>query len=438
MLTTRFCKECGSKNSIDDSKEKFFCSFCGAANIIDKADSKSPNSSDSPLSTQNEVIDNPSIKPESGSVSSGTQELIENNHPVTNTVAGFAPPPPITPNTIASNPQNTGNVAGVAPIPVTIPGVIDTNVPNLYVDYKTTNNNVRMQIEILCLGKTFDFNNEDFIQIYVPEGRQVIKFKIGTQTYIRTVTIQKGVVIHIYCSWNRSATIDTDIPACMHVGNYYVQQEILAKQKSGTSTGTIVAGILLGVLLTFIIVPSICIASNRSSRKSSNQQAVAEGSALAGNDQQSNSATEMNRDSFIESCSELDYKALARNPDNYIGQNYYFVCYVSSVRTGGLTSGYQKYCVTYAFDIDEARERVENGYSESLEEAAIFCTDYDTCVWLVDNRDESDSDYTKILDNDIAIVYGTFTGLTTSKNSLTNETSEKVSLDIKYVDIIEE
>ena len=144
------------------------------------------------------------------------------------------------------------------------------------------------------------------------------------------------------------------------------------------------------------------------------------------------------QDSFIESCSELDYKALARNPDNYIGQNYYFVCYVSSVRTGGLTSGYQKYCVTYAFDIDEARERVENGYSESLEEAAIFCTDYDTCVWLVDNRDESDSDYTKILDNDIAIVYGTFTGLTTSKNSLTNETSEKVSLDIKYVDIIEE
>ena len=35
MITSRFCKSCGSKNAFDDSNEKFFCSFCGAVNLVD-------------------------------------------------------------------------------------------------------------------------------------------------------------------------------------------------------------------------------------------------------------------------------------------------------------------------------------------------------------------------------------------------------------------
>lgn len=37
--------------------------------------------------------------------------------------------------------------------------------------------------------------------------------------------------------------------------------------------------------------------------------------------------------------------------------------------------------------------------------------DYDKSVWLLDNRNTSDEDYVKILNDDIVKVYGTFTGM---------------------------
>lgn len=73
-----------------------------------------------------------------------------------------------------------------------------------------------------------------------------------------------------------------------------------------------------------------------------------------------------------------------------------------------------------------------------MSEALRYSRNHDVCVWLYDNRKESDPYYEKILENDIVIVYGTFNGMTKSQNSLTGETGEEVSLDIKYVEIIGE
>ncbi|WP_026498921.1 zinc ribbon domain-containing protein [Butyrivibrio sp. WCD2001] len=144
----------------------------------------------------------------------------------------------------------------------------------------------------------------------------------------------------------------------------------------------------------------------------------------------------MTKDEFIASCSELNYKDIAREPEKYIGQNFYFTCYVTDVREGGLLSGYQKYFVTYAFDMEKAQKSVDDGWSENLQDAKYYGMDSDKCVWIMDNRDENDPDYIKVLDNDIVTVYGTFTGMTETKNSLTNEKGEQVSLDLKYVDLL--
>jgi len=148
--------------------------------------------------------------------------------------------------------------------------------------------------------------------------------------------------------------------------------------------------------------------------------------------------TTMSKKEFIKSCKKLDFKKMARNPEKYIGKNYEFTCYVSSAREGGLFTGFQKYYVTYSFNLKKAKKYVKQGYADSIPDAWVLASDTKKCVWLLDNRDESDPDYVKILENDVIKVYGTFTGLTDSKNGLTGEKGEEVSLDIKYVEILAE
>lgn len=144
------------------------------------------------------------------------------------------------------------------------------------------------------------------------------------------------------------------------------------------------------------------------------------------------------REEFIASCVELDYKAVARNPKDYVGQNFYVVVNVRSARTGGLFTGYQKYFVTYICDFDKAKEYMKSGVVDEWSNAAFLASDVNKTVYLLDNRKDSDPYYVKILKDDVVVVYGTFTGLQSTKNSLTGETGEEVALEIKYVDILAE
>ncbi|MCR5801403.1 MAG: hypothetical protein K6G57_03625 [Lachnospiraceae bacterium] len=178
--------------------------------------------------------------------------------------------------------------------------------------------------------------------------------------------------------------------------------------------------------------------SKNASNVSSNNSGKSSEKEESKKDPEPSPAPTVSKDEFISSCTELNYKAIARNPDDYVGQNFCFTCYVSSAREGGFLSGYQKYFVTYGFDMEKAQESVNEGWAESLADAKYMGMDYDVCVWLLDNRNEKDSDYVKILEDDIITVYGTFTGMTETQNSLTKETGEIVSLDIKYVELIEE
>lgn len=144
----------------------------------------------------------------------------------------------------------------------------------------------------------------------------------------------------------------------------------------------------------------------------------------------------ISKDEFIASCIPFPFKDVARNPENYIGQNFSYTAYISSAREGGLFTGYQKYYITYPFNLDEAYEWIEKGYADDLEDAKYIGMNSEISVWVLDNRDSSDRDYLKVLENDIVEIYGTFTGMQETKNSLNNSRSEELSLDIKFADLI--
>ncbi len=257
--------------------------------------------------------------------------------------------------------------------------------------------------------------------------------------------------------------------------NGYFQQQpqwnnampIEQKKSSGISGGAVL-GIFFAVIL---VVSVICISvfgvsssnSSNNPSSSSSDSLHSTSSSVADEDESSDTDKPLNvfdfpdtsevsepdpvlqkpmvdKEEFIASCSDLlpDYKNIARNPDNYLGQNFYITCYVSDVREGGLLSGYQKYYITYAFDFGEAEEAIDFGFADDYSDAWLWGCDMDKEVWIMDNRDTSDSEYIKVLEGDIVTIYGTFSGLTATQNSITNESGEVVSLDIVYVDIIEE
>jgi len=149
-------------------------------------------------------------------------------------------------------------------------------------------------------------------------------------------------------------------------------------------------------------------------------------------------APRMTKEEFMNSCLNLNdfYKSVAREPSKYKGQNFEFTCYVISSRESGFLSGYQKYFVTEAYDLNKAQDAINSGWAKNYSDAMAFATDFNMSVWLMDNRNENDSSYIKILESDVITVYGTFEGMTETKNNFTGEKGEVVSLDIKYVDII--
>ena len=149
---------------------------------------------------------------------------------------------------------------------------------------------------------------------------------------------------------------------------------------------------------------------------------------------------EMDKKAFIKSCSNLlpDYKNIERKPDAYLGQNFYIICYVLAVRDEDSFSRYHNYYITYAYDIDKADEMIKDGWANDYSSAWLWACDTDREVWIMDDRDPSDSEYLRVLEGDVLIIYGTFTGLASTYNPDTNESGEVVSLDIKYFDIISE
>ena len=122
------------------------------------------------------------------------------------------------------------------------------------------------------------------------------------------------------------------------------------------------------------------------------------------------------RKEFIDSCEELNYKKIARNPDDYIGKNFKVNVQIFSVsEETWLTSAYMK-----AYTADE------DGYY------------WGDMIYIFDEQDENSSYYLKVLEDDVITVYGTFEGMEDTKNYLNGETSKDIALHMKYAKLISE
>lgn len=119
-----------------------------------------------------------------------------------------------------------------------------------------------------------------------------------------------------------------------------------------------------------------------------------------------------------EQAQELNYKDVMRNPDNYVGQYFCVTVKISTVEKGSLFSGYERAYKSHTND-----------------ELDWWLGDL---IYLVDNRDEKEDGYLKILEDDIAKIYGKFDGLIETKNMLNNTKGEEMSLEVLYVELIEE
>ena len=127
---------------------------------------------------------------------------------------------------------------------------------------------------------------------------------------------------------------------------------------------------------------------------------------------------EMSEEEFKASCQEFNYKTIARNPDDYIGQNFVVDVSISQTINGEWYSGYDVYYKAYTND-----------------EYDLWMGDF---LYIIDCQNKDSESYLKVLEDDIIRVYGTFNGMTESKNSLTGTTNEEVALDMYYCELISE
>lgn len=120
----------------------------------------------------------------------------------------------------------------------------------------------------------------------------------------------------------------------------------------------------------------------------------------------------------------MPFKDVMRNPENYTDQNFVADVEIFQSITGGAFGLGDSYFSGYVAE-----------WNEYFDE---YSGDIDKSIYLFDFQDPESAEYIKILEGDVVRVYGTFHNLSNSKNTLTRETSETMSLDIYYVELLQE
>lgn len=150
----------------------------------------------------------------------------------------------------------------------------------------------------------------------------------------------------------------------------------------------------------------------------SSPAALDDNTAEASSETESESVPEISEEDFKASCQPFDYKTIARNPDDYIGQNFVVDVKIFQTANGKWYSDYDVYYKAYTND-----------------EYDLWMGDF---LYVIDCQNKDSESYLKVLDDDIIRVYGTFNGMTESSNALTGTTNEEIALDMYYCELISE
>lgn len=122
----------------------------------------------------------------------------------------------------------------------------------------------------------------------------------------------------------------------------------------------------------------------------------------------------LSEDEYRAECETVKYKDLCRYPDQYAGKKITITGKVQQIMDADWLSS------------DKAwRVQTDNdGYGYYLDDE----------YYAIDKRP---SDAIKVLQDDIVVIYGEFTGMTNVTRALTNTTDEIPCIDVAYVDIVE-
>ena len=149
--------------------------------------------------------------------------------------------------------------------------------------------------------------------------------------------------------------------------------------------------------------------SSASSSKATSKASASTASSVA------SVAPEISEDDYKAECQTVDYKELCRYPEKYEGTKIVVKVKVSQIIDANF-SGSEKAWRTYTDN---------SGYG--------FYADDE--YYMLDKRG---GDAIKILDDDIIVVYGEFTGLEKITRALTSTTDELPRIEVKYADLVDE
>lgn len=201
---------------------------------------------------------------------------------------------------------------------------------------------------------------------------------------------------------------------------------IVKNNGRGMSIAGLVCGVV-GVIIAFTMIDSDSTDVGETSGTQSTETVAEQRTEEQGNksvETQMNEETKQDtektgekpRKEFIDSCQKFEYKKIARNPDDYIGQNFKVTVQIFSKSEDSLfTDAYMK-----AYTDDGSG------------------TYFDKMIYVFDEQDENSPDYVNVLENDIITVYGTFEGMEETKNVLNGEKSKDVALHMKYAKLVSE
>ena len=157
-------------------------------------------------------------------------------------------------------------------------------------------------------------------------------------------------------------------------------------------------------------------ASSSKAEVSSSSSSVAVSSSVESNSIASEAPAEpaLSEDEYKAECETVKYKDLCRYPDQYAGKKITITGKVQQIMDANWLSS------------DKAwRVQTDNdGYGYYLDDE----------YYAIDKRP---SDAIKVLQDDIVVIYGEFTGMTNVTRALTNTTDEIPCIDVAYVDIVE-
>lgn len=201
---------------------------------------------------------------------------------------------------------------------------------------------------------------------------------------------------------------------CKHCGAEIAASAKVCPQCGGKNKPPIYKRWWFIAIIVLIVLSAIGGSGSSSDSSASSSKVTSKASASTASSVAS-VAPEISEDDYKAECQTVDYKELCRYPEKYEGTKISVKVKVSQIIDANF-SGSEKAWRTYTDN---------SGYG--------FYADDE--YYMLDKRG---GDAVKILDDDIIVVYGEFTGLEKITRALTSTTDELPRIEVKYADLVDE